>query len=212
HGGVDAAASGENTSKYHVHYYIFPLLYLMELLDDFVCLDNQGLDLAYISELDPTANNSLLAAILSPESVLFANPVAQAAAIVDCTSSSAGLPLDALFWTAGCAGSIFPLTTDVQAHVSGHQASSLLTQRVLFKMHRIGALRGSTGELALCYSVPMSIWRKSQYRLSSLYPIAANAAEPFPCSPVGRTPTVYESGREYPIKGEDFVLLIWRKR
>src|SRR5690606_18087350 len=104
HGGVDAAASGENTSKYHVHYYIFPLLYLMELLDDFVCLDNQGLDLAYISELDPTANNSLLAAILSPESVLFANPVAQAAAIVDCTSSSAGLPLDALFWTAGCAG------------------------------------------------------------------------------------------------------------
>ena len=211
-GGVDADESGTNTSMYHVHYYIFPILYILNLLLDGICLESQGIDLAYLSELDPTWKNDLLANILSPESVIFAHPIAQTASIADCTAASANLPLDFMFWSAGCQGSVYPLSGRVAAHVSGVQASTLLMQRMIFKLHRQGMLWGSIGKQGLCGSYPMPIWRKSQYRSQMTYPIPGFFAEPFPCNPMGRSTALYEAGREFPIKGEDFAYLLYRKR
>ena len=211
-GVVDADESGENVSLYHVHYYIYPLLYWLNLLLDALCLETDGFDIAYITELDPTWKNDILAAILNPEAVLFANPAAQLACMGDCVASSTGLPLDAMFWCAGCQGSAYPLSGHVQAHASGVQASLLLTERMIFKLHRQGLLFGSIGEEGLCQKYPMPIWRKSKYRTQMTYPVPSNGNEPFPCNPLGRTTTLYESGREIPIIGEDFGWLIFRKR
>jgi len=211
-GGTDAAVSGENVSFYHVHWYIYPLIAWLNLLIDAVCLDSQGFDVAYITEVDPLWKNDILAAILTPETALFANVVAQTACIGDCAAATAGLPLDWLFWCAGCQGSVYPLSGHVQAHVSGVQASLLLTERMIFKMHRQGLLWGTIGNQGLCNSYPMPIWRKSQYRSQMTYPIPGTAKEKFPCNPMGRSSTLYESGREFPIKGEDFAWLIFRKR
>lgn len=211
-GGVDADESGDNTSLYHVHYYIYPLIYWLNLLVDAVCLESEGFDIAYITELDPTWKNDVLAAILNPESVLFANPVAQFACMGDCAAASLGLPLDPLFWCAGCQGSAYPLSGHVQAHVSGVQASLLLTERMIYKLHRQGMLFGSIGTEGLCQKYPMPIWRKSQYRSQMTFPVPGFSGEPFPCNPLGRTTTLYESGREIPFVGEDFGWLIFRRR
>jgi conjugal transfer pilus assembly protein TraU len=212
-GAVDAIESGENSSFYHVHYYLYPLLYWMELLETTSgCVSKEALDLAYISEIDPTWKDDELSVILNPEILLYANPIAQVACAADCAKASLGLGLDALYWCSGCQGSLFPLTGHVAAHVNGVQASLLLTNRVLFKMHRIGALRGTMGEKALCNSFYQPIWRKAQYRTQMVYPIPGMSKEPFPCNPIGRSSVPWEMGREFPVNGENFTYLIWRKR
>ena len=211
-GGVDAIDSGENSSFYHVHYYIFPLVNLLNLMLDAVCMETQGIDLAYITELDPTWKSDLLASMLHPESIIFANPIAQMAAMADCSAATANLPLDLMFWTAGCQGSVYPLSGHVGAHVNGVQSSLLLMQRMIFKLHRQGMLWGSMGDLGLCGSYLMPVWRKSQYRSQITYPIPAVSVEPFPCNPMGRSSVPYEATREFPVKGEDFAFLLWRKR
>lgn len=212
-GVVTTIESGENSSFYHVHYYIYPLMYWLELLEESSgCVAKESFDLAYLSELDPTWHDSELAAILNPEALLYANPIAQVACAADCAKSSVSLGLDALFWCSGCQGSVFPLTGHVQAHVSGVQASLLLTSRSLLKMHRTGALRGSMGDKALCHTFYQPVWRKAQYRTQMVYPIPGMSKEPFPCNPIGRSSVPWESGREFPVKGEDFSYLIWRKR
>ena len=212
-GGVVAAdEAGDNTSMYHVHYYVFPLIFFLNLLVDAVCLEAEGFDLAYLTELDPTWKNDPLAMILHPESIIFANPIAQTACMGDCATATAGLPLDFMFWCGGCQGSIYPMSGHTQAHVGGVQGSLLLTQRMIYKLHRQGMLWGSFGKQGLCGRYPMPIWRKSQYRTQMVYPIPSVSAEPFPCNPMGKSSVLYETGREFPIKGEHFSWLLWRKR
>jgi conjugal transfer pilus assembly protein TraU len=61
-----------------VHYYIYPLIYWLELITDWVCLEKSTFDVAYISELDVTWNDPKLQSLFNPESFLFGNIVAQA--------------------------------------------------------------------------------------------------------------------------------------
>jgi conjugal transfer pilus assembly protein TraU len=198
-------------SFYHVHWYIYPIIHWLELLTDFICLDKKEVDLAYLTELDPTWNDDELAAILSPEVFLFANPVAQAACSVDCATASVSYSRDPFFWCAGCQGGIYPFTGSVEHHAGGVQASLLLTQRIAAKMHRQGMAMGTCGEEALCGKYVMPVIRKKQYRTQMVYPRAATNKE-LGCHPMGKGSVLLEAGREYPWKGEDFVYLIWRKR
>lgn len=206
HGDV----SQQNQSFYHVHYYIYPLIYWLELLVNFACLESSGFDLAYITELDPLWGNDELALIINPEVAIFSNPIAQLACTADCAASTIGLGLDHLFWCAGCQGSMYPFTGNAE-HIGGVQASMLLAQRMLAKLHRQGLLWGSMGTEALCARYPMPLMRKSQYRLQMTYPVpATNKA--LGCHPAGRSETLLAAGREFPFKGEDFGYLVWRKR
>jgi conjugal transfer pilus assembly protein TraU len=68
--------------------------------------------------------------------VLFANPLAQISCAADCAAASAGLPLDSLFWCGGCQGSLYPFTGTVANHSGGVQASLLLSERMIAKLHR----------------------------------------------------------------------------
>ncbi|MFP1526985.1 TraU family protein [Escherichia coli] len=47
------------------------------------CLEGGDLDIAYLSEIDPTWTDSSLTTILNPEAVIFANPIAQGACAAD---------------------------------------------------------------------------------------------------------------------------------
>ena len=90
-----------------------------------------------LSEYEPTWNRDDLAMIFSPEAVLFANPLAQAACSADCLAASSPLgPLDPLIWCAGCQNSIYPMTGNVAGHESALQSSLLTVQRMHTKMHR----------------------------------------------------------------------------
>lgn len=210
-GAVGVGSAETKSSFYEVHWFDYPLLSWLGIITDAVCVEGGGFDVGYLTELDPTWRDETLSFTLNPESTLFANLPAQAACAADCASATAHLPIDSLYWCAGCQGSIYPLTGTVAAHVGGVQASALLTERLGFKLHRMGLELGTSGKVALCYNHPMPIMQKSQYRLQMVYPKAFTTTSKG-CNPFGRSTTLWESGAEYPVKGEDFGYLLWRKR
>lgn len=160
----------------------------------------------WMTELDPTWGDDELAFILGPESALFANPIAQTACAADCVSASAGSPSDLLFWCAGCQGSLYPLAGHTSEQTGGVMASTLLTERLIAKMHRLGLALDTTGWE--CGNLPAPLVKKSQYKTQITYPTPRNSGNvPFGASEV---PTA--AGQEVPYKGEDFGYVIWRQR
>ena len=136
--GDRSKAASSKISRWYVHYYIYPLLYWLELFTDFVCLDRESFDIAYLSELDPTALDDDLASIMNPESFLYNNIASQAACAVDCLSANTGLARDELHWCSGCQGSMYPMNNNIQGHTGGVQASVNVAERLLYKFHRLG--------------------------------------------------------------------------
>lgn len=219
-GGFNAHYEGRHVhdSFYHVHYYIYPLIYWLELLTDFVCLEESTFDVAYMSEFDITWNDEKIQNLLNPEAFLFGNPIAQAACALDCASSTIAMPLDSMFWCAGCLGNMYPFSGANADHVGGVQSSSLLTVRILAKMHRIGLAQETstnentdiTGGGKLCRKSRALKIKKSQYKMQMVYP--ASSSDSLGCWPIGLTDTMYSSFREYPYDGQDWGYLIWRKK
>lgn len=209
-------SSGERKTQhsfYQVHWYLYPVIYWLELLTDFLCLEKASFDVGYITELDPLWNADELSFILNPEAILFGNPIAQAACAADCAATSAGFPQDMLFWCGGCQGSLYPFTGNNAAHNGGVQASLLMTQRIMAKLHRELLLWGTSGTSnhQICQKYPLPIIKKTQYKTQMTYPRPTTRG-PMACNPLGRTEVIWGSGREFPYKGEDFGYLIWRKR
>ncbi len=213
--GVHGAGGDRKTqhSFYQVHWYVYPVIYWLELLVDFLCLEQQSFDVAYITELDPLWNADELSFILNPEAVLFGNPIAQAACAADCTAATAGFPLNPLFWCGGCQGSLYPFTGNNAAHNGGVQGSLLMVQRMMAKLHRELLLWGTSGttNFEICQKYPLPVIKKSQYKTQMTYPRPTTRG-PMACNPLGRTEVIWGSAREFPYKGEDFGYLIWRKR
>lgn len=206
--------STTSRSFYHVHYFIYPVLYWLNIITDGLCVEQADVDVGYLSELDPSWNDPALSIILNPEAVIFNNPLSIAACSEDCVQASTKLPNDKLFWCAGCQGSMFPLTGQVQRHVGGVQASLLLTERMLYKLHREALLwqTAGTDSETLCFKKPQLLIHKSQYRTQMIYPIAATHITDGGCMPLGRTSSTWEALKEYPMQGEDFAYVIFRKR
>lgn len=90
-----------NGAFYHVHWYKYPLTYWLNIITSLGCLEGGDLDIAYLSEIDPTWTDSSLTTILNPEAVIFANPIAQGACAADAIASAFNMPIDTLFWCAG---------------------------------------------------------------------------------------------------------------
>lgn len=204
-------------SFYHVHYYIYPLIYWLELITDLVCLEKTTFDVAYVSELDPTWNDEKLQTLLNPESFLFGNVLAQAACTIDCASATISLPRDEMFWCAGCLGNIYPFSGANADHVGGVQSSSLYATRIIAKMHRLGlAQETSTNDGSingkLCRKSRAMKIKKSQYKLQMTYPRPTTGNLDIGCWPLGLSDMLYSSFREYPMAGEDWGYLVWRKR
>jgi conjugal transfer pilus assembly protein TraU len=207
--------SGERASHsfYQVHWYMNPILYWLEVLLDDVCLERGDFDLVYITEVDPLWDDSELAFILNPDVALFANPAAQAVCAADCVAATAGFPRSELFWCAGCQGPMYPLTGHVGAHVGGVQASTLLVQRMTNKLHRELLMWAGSGESGLCGFYPQVLMDKQNYKLQMVYPIPSTTKIAGRCcQPFGRTTAIWGAGKEFPVKGEDFVYQIFRKR
>lgn len=203
-------ASSHKISRWYVHYYIYPILYLLELFTDFICLDETSFDPLWISEIDPTGMDDELSMILHPEGFLFNNLLAQSACSADCLSSSLnkGKPADSLYWCAGCQGSMFPMNGNINAHTGGVQASVNAAEKMTFKMHRqlMAHETASENVREICSKRLAPIMKKSHYRYQMVNPNSDK------CYPFGKTTTVFEAKKETPVVGEDFGYLIWRKR
>ena len=215
-GGISLGTSSASGMKddtggeafYHVHWYIYPVMYWLELLLDFACMEMAAVDVAYLTEYDPLWNDDVKSTILNPESMLFGSILAHGACVADCLACSVGIAPDLTFWCSGCQGSLYPFTGTVASFNGGVGTSVLMVSKFMAKLHRQMVLWGYYGVRGMCGKYPMPIIKKSQYRLQMTYPIP----EKHSCKRIGQTEVLWQSGREFPIKGEDFAYLIWRKR
>ena len=203
--GVDPDYS-HNT--YQLHYWKFPVFAVLGMFLDFVCLEGGDPDLAYMSEVDPLWQNDVWNAILNPEALLVANPIAQMSCMVDSAAANLGFPLDFMWWCLGSWGSLYPLTKS-SAQGTNLTSQMAITARGLARLHRLGILWGSVGEAGLCGSYPMPIMRKSQYSILPIHPVPTARRVP-----IGRSELVeWGYGKEVPgVNRHVYVNVIYRKR
>lgn len=208
-GGLAHVGESGRHSFYNAHYYKFPVLSFLDLLPGFSCVEQSAsMDIAYLSELDPQWADDSWTQLFNPESYLVANPLAQAACIADCISSTKDAPSDKFFWCAGCAGSLYPLMGHVPHHIGAIQASHLLVQRVLSKLHSMGIMWGVEKD-NFCEKKLHPRIKKTNYKTQLVYPIANTQG---PCIPLGKSDIGWGAAKTYPYGGEDFVYLIWAKK
>lgn len=124
-------------------------------------------------------------------------------------ASTAGVPLDPLFWCAGAQGSMYPFTGFTSNEFSPLEASLLVSERMAFKLHREGLVMETIGaDVAVCYEYPSPIIPKSRwrYQMVNMYP------EPNDCHPFGTTTQLWGSVHNSPATKKNFGYLMWRKR
>jgi conjugal transfer pilus assembly protein TraU len=198
-----------NGAFYHVHWYKYPLTYWLNIITSAGCLEGGDMDIAYLSEIDPTWVDSSLTTILNPEAILFANPIAQGACAADAMASAFHMPLDILFWCAGSQGSMYPFSGWVSNESSPLQSSLLVSERMAYKLHRQGQIMESIGkDKAVCYEYPSPIIPKERwrYQMVNMYPDSGQ------CHPVGRSVMRWEAGKNPPNTRKNYGYLMWRKR
>lgn len=211
--GFKQAQGGRDKSGafYHVHWYKYPLVSWLNLITSTSCREGGDFDIAYLTELDPTWNDSEMGFVLSPESILFANPIAQAACSADSIKSSFNQgAIDSLFWCAGSQGSHYPLSGHVNAPLSPVQTALLLTERLNYKLHRetklIADSSPKTSEICNTHHSPIPL--KSRYR----YEMVNQVADGQHCYPSGATTLSWEAQKIKPQTPGQYGFLVWRKR
>ncbi len=206
----------EGKAFYNVHYYLFPLMWIMDLLvgADF-CTDwLSEIDILYFTEVDPLWNDDELTVYITPEATVFGNEIAQALCSVDCLTTSVGFPLNALFWCAGCWGSLYPYTGNTGVKDSPVRVTSLLASRLLARLARLPvppAIEYDTsGAGAKCGGIIRPLLKKSQYKFSTIFPIPETKGRC--CHGLGESTFIWGEHRNIPGTGEHQTYLMWRKR
>jgi len=209
-GGKRYDGLGSSHAFYHVHWYKYPIISWLHLILSAGCMEAGDFDVAYMTELDPTWHNSSMSFVLNPEAILFSNPIAQASCAADSISSStAKMPLDALYWCAGSQGSMYPLDGHINAPISPAQSALLLTERMNFKLHRELLIADSTPiNGTVCQAYPYPILPKSRYR----YELVNQVQDSRHCYPFGYTTLGWEAGKIKPNMPQQYGFLLWRKR
>src|SRR3990167_6154689 len=206
-GGRSQLGLGQSDAFYHVHWYKYPLISWLNLITSSGCHEGGDFDIAYLTELDPTWNDSEMSFVLSPESLLFANPIAQAACSADSVASTiTKRPMDSLFWCAGSQGNHYPLSGHVNAPISPVQTALLLTERLNYKLHRERLIADSSPGSA-CVPHHYSVTPKSRYR----YEMVNQVADGKHCYPSGASTLFWEAGKIKPHTPVQYGFLVWRK-
>jgi len=218
--------SGTNYSdqgvKKNVHYIKYPVFGILNIILDYLCVDKyRTFDIAPPSELDPRQNDDQLSILFQPEKLLYANPIAQAICFADCISASIKRPINALYWCAGCWGTIGSLTTTSYGSDPVIESALLVTKQLdllhadfqLWKYSDApeldyvaqAAMAGSVADTTCSPRIfPRII--KSQYYLNMSYPVRSKAI------PIGDFGLKWSFFKQYPGSGEDFIWTVWRLR
>jgi conjugal transfer pilus assembly protein TraU len=207
--------SDGDDSFWHSHYFAFPLMEMMEIL--YIDCHQDGyldFDLMYLTEVDPAWNNDILALLLSPEAIMFANPLAQIWCATDCSLVTANKAPERTFGCAGCDGNLYPFTGRIIGQEDPVAQSSLIAQRMISSLHRKGLARKTMGSDSICQSTYSPFVPRSQYKFSMVYPRAEADKEAGDgcCHPMGQSTNVWclpVGGRMRPGQ-EDAVYLLWQ--
>ena len=214
-GGQLAGSNRNNANNmggtlFQAHWVLYPVYSVLGLFTDMACMESSGgIDMLYMTELDPLWNSDDLSAFIHPEVFLFANPVAQMACIADAVSVNAWRPIEALFWCMGSGGSSYPMTG--RTHIPEiAQASMAVANRLTYKLSRQLLLTDKA--LNWCMPVFAPIWVKPHYKYQMLRPSTQRRAHP-----VGKSSWFYQTLANPPTgtgKGsaDNFAWLVFQKR
>lgn len=196
-----------------IHWYKYPIFYLLNIVSDIACVDDTStsLDVAYMTEIDPTWQDGDSAAVLFPEELLFNNQVAALACSVDAikTMTGAFTAIDSLFWCIGNQGNMYPFVGKTTTNQSGISNAVTLMERFNGKLHRQGFVNETySGNPANCVAVPAVFLPKSRYR----YQMTRPTPSPDWCWPYGTTTQLWEAGRDLPaVSAGNYAFINWRK-
>ncbi len=170
-GGEHAGSSASQASRMQIHWYTYPLYGMLKSFTSILCKNtNTVVDLAYVTEIDPVWQSDIWSAILGPEAGLFSNVIAQTACALDATAAGVYFPIGTLFWCAGSAGAVYPLSGTAGHHQSDQSSNMLVLAKFMARHHRIGILWGSIGPENICNNIPAPVWIKNQYRINPIWP------------------------------------------
>lgn len=208
-GTTESPISGGHGAFYQVHWYKYPLMAWLNLVSSVTCLEGGDYDIGYVSELDPTWGDDELSFLVNPESIIFANSIAQAGCVADAVAASVSKPLDTLFWCLGAQGPAYPLTGHISEEYSVLQNATLLSERLAYRLHRLRLIEDSSGkDKKVCSQHFRPILPKSRYRYELMNPVA----DALLCHPFGRSSIVWQTGKLRPDDKGNYGYLIWRKR
>ncbi len=96
----------------------------------------------------------------------------------------------------------------MKPHEGGLVSSTTAVERLHAILHRSMVAMNVSTASAMCMPLPAPIMQKSWYKTQLLRPIPDSMF----AHPYGRSTTLWGAGREFPIQGEDFSYMIWRRR
>lgn len=198
-GGSDSVSDGtpeENSgATYNVHWYKYPLFQLLNIVNSVACAQpSGGLDVMYMTELDPTWMDEDSAAIMFPEAMLFDNPIAALSCAPDAVATLLGThtAIDPLFWCLGSQGLAYPFVGTTSTRRSQISNAVEVMEKFNFKLHRQGFVNEThSGNPANCEPTPDVFLPKSRYR----YQMTRPTPSPDWCYPYGTSTQRWESGR-----------------
>ncbi|RIY33821.1 hypothetical protein CJP74_00865 [Psittacicella melopsittaci] len=200
-GELDTASTG----FYHYHFYAFPLLQILGLLNKDLCFSNEfsSIDVLYVSEIDPSWNYPEIAQLVFPETRAFARKEAILACGADAMAHLGQKSSSFLPWCAGTWGNVYPISGFDVSVGSGARMTSLLATRALAASHRRGFEVRTMGKDALCQTSLALEFLPEQYRFSMFYPMPQNSKHP-----IGRSTFMWGEAAN----AEDAVYVVWRWR
>ncbi|WP_105604422.1 TraU family protein [Cronobacter sakazakii] len=185
------------------HYYIFPAWKILNMFYDIPCLDDEGYDVAMMTEILPQWNNDILSLIINPEALLFANPISTITCSADAAAATFGMPLNALFWCMGSWGNAYPLSGSITS-TDYVEANAGIAARTIYMMGRLGMLWNTSADG--CYRELAPIWRKDRFKLQMMRPTRSTT-----CLPLGREGLLWTGGKHDPRK-DNFMWMMFDKK
>lgn len=215
--GGGPMADNTTLATFHYNYFANPVFKMLSMFMIPECDKDPGvvdLDLLYMSMMDVTWYNDLLAALFNADAAAFGNPLAQMKCMQDCVQLTAtGDASDQNWFCAGCEGNLYPFTGNVSTDNNPIRSSSLIVTRGLASMHRRGLARTTYGEDAMCENVYSPMIPKPMYKVSMAWPIPeVDGSNSQCCHPLGDFWMKWGLGRMAPGGGKDntFVYNIFR--
>ncbi|HON93686.1 MAG TPA: TraU family protein [Methanoregulaceae archaeon] len=215
--GTSANTDEGEHASHNVHYYTFPLMYILEMLagNDW-CTDwLMDIDILATTVVDPLWRNDELTIFTHPDAIAWSlAPVQALCSLIDCPAATAGYPINYLQGCAGCWGNAMPYTGNTGLVGSPVRVSSLSAYRLLARYARFPvppAIEWDTSSaMAKCGGVINPFLKKSQYRMSMIYPLPQTEGR---CAQsLGSSTMLWGEHRNVIGKDNPHIYLIFRKR
>lgn len=163
----------EKKEFYQAHYYINPVMYVIgQALDNSKCFEQQGFDVGYLTEVDPSWHNAEYANMLSPDGFLYGTFPAVFACTGDCAAATAKFGIAEMHWCVGCGGLMYPMTGHIDNNTSTIESAGVIQLRLLNKLHRQGINLSYYGNDGLCGGYRQILMNKRQYKYSMVFPVS----------------------------------------